>query len=430
MFTHPNEQTGRAYNIAHLLPWVTLGGTELATRRIVQSLQSAGLQSAAFNHTAFCLSSATQVAAAFSEAGIATATWEPEEPAVRSWRGFLYRSWQLARELKRREIDLVHCSDSRAGNYAAFAAKLAGLPVLCHVRNRDHQIKRRDKRCLGAVDKFVFVSQDTWRQFDYPVPEQRGLVVYDGIDVPDAPPQDAELKPAILREFGLPPDVSLIGMAARLSSQKDYATLAKAAARVVAQRPDTRFLIIGDHSLVAEHSSHYAYVQQVLAAQGVAPYFTFTGFRTDVERLLRALDIFVLSTHYEGLPHAILEAMAQAKPVVATAVDGIPEVVSDGVTGLLYPHQDDAQLAAHLLTLLQQPARATDFGVKGRNLIESKFSKAQFTANIEKLYQQTLNTRPRELGNVPNVGLRALNSIAALSNLTRKEASVATSRNQ
>ncbi len=102
------------------------------------------------------------------------------------------------------------------------------------------------------------------------------------------------------------------------------------------------------------------------------------------------MDVFALSTHYEGLPLVILEAMAQAKPVIATAVDGIPEIVIDGETGLLHGHLDDAQLAANIISLLQDEARAAKLGEAGYEFVKKNFSKEQFAMNMVNLYRETL----------------------------------------
>src|SRR5207245_859053 len=151
----------------------------------------------------------------------------------------------------------------------------------------------------------------------------------DGIDIlPHAADQRVarEAKQAVLAEFGLPKHTKIVGMVGRVAPQKDYETLAKAAAHIARAHPEVRFLIVGDNSLEQVHREHYRNVRQMLAEQAVDSLFVFAGFREDVFRMICAMDVFVLSTHFEGFPLVILEALAWAKPVVATAVDGIPEI--------------------------------------------------------------------------------------------------------
>ena len=100
--------------------------------------------------------------------------------------------------------------------------------------------------------------------------------------------------------------------------------------------------------------------------------------------------MFVLSTHREGLPLAVLEAMACGKPVVATSVDGIPEIVENGRTGLLFPHQDDRQLAVRILALLGDPRMAAELGDSARRFVEAQFTTKQFASSMNKVYSQLL----------------------------------------
>jgi glycosyltransferase involved in cell wall biosynthesis len=266
---------------------------------------------------------------------------------------------------------------------------LAGLSVLCHIRNRSAKLTRRDKSFLYPVNRFAFVSRDTWKNFAYKVSPRRGIVVYDGIEIKAT--NVVKARESVRQKYGIPATAKVIGMVARIAPQKDYATLARAASRVIAADKNVRFLIVGDYSGTADYREHYEEVKRMLAANAVSEYFIFTGFQTDVSRFLDAMDIFVLSTHFEGLPLVILEAMAQSKPVLATAVDGIPEIVVDEKTGLLHQHQDDEQLSAHLLALLRDKERAARLGEAGRQAVERDWSHERFARDIKNLYWQMLS---------------------------------------
>ena len=233
------------------------------------------------------------------------------------------------------------------------------------------------------------MSHDAWRTFAYRVKDSRGRVIYEGIDSA-ALVQQAGNVDSVRGEFNIPADVDLIGMAARVAPAKDYETLAKAAARVVDQRKNVRFLIVGDHSQVREYREHYETVKGYLNANGVADYFIFTDHRDDVQRLIAASDIFLLSTRTEGLPLVILEAMAHAKPVVATNVGGVREVVDAGVTGLLHEPKDDRQQATDLLRLLEDRPLRKKMGEAGRQRVNTKFNKERFAAELGGLYYEML----------------------------------------
>jgi glycosyltransferase involved in cell wall biosynthesis len=377
-------------NIAHILPWPSVGGTEHATLRLAQAVEPY------YQSKIFCLDQAVSVRNMFEEAGFETVSYKPITPSYRHLKRFLHDSYALAQEFKRRDIHIVHCADVLGAYYAAVAGRMANLPVVCHVRNRYEHISFREINFLRAVNRFVFVSHDTRRRFAYRVPASRARIVYDGIDIlaeAGDPRVAREAKQAVQEEFGLPEHPKIVGMVARVAPQKDYETLAKAAARIASAHPKVRFLIVGDNSLEKIHREHYSKVRQMLVEQGVESLFVFTGFREDVSRMICAMDIFVLSTQFEGFPLVILEALAQAKPVVATAVDGIPEIIFDEVTGLLYPHGDDVRLAAQIISLLDSDQRATALAEAGREFVRANFSNERYTTDMVHLYDELIRVR-------------------------------------
>ena len=370
--------------IAHVLPYPAVGGTEHATLRIAKSLDPSRYASIAFH-----LPQADPVEALFTDARVPCTIYEPSEPSYGHARRYLQTSSALARAFKRHKVDLVHCADLLAAHHAALAGWLARVPVLCHVRNRFDVISWRDRSFLWPVRCFVFVSRNTWEHFGFRVPPSRGLVVYDGIDGAPAA-LDADDAASVRRELGIAPDVPLIGMIARVAPQKDYPTLVRAAARLLADYPGARFLVVGDNSSDANRE-HYASVRTMLGEYGVSDAFVFTGQRRDVPRILGALDVFVLSTHQEGLPLVILEAMSHGKPIVATEVDGIPEMVTHEETGLLFPHGDDQQLAVQILGLLRDRAKAERLGSAGRHLVRTRFSAERFATSMNEVYSRLLD---------------------------------------
>ncbi len=369
------------YKVAHVMPWAAVGGTEHATLRVARATEPAG-----FAHVDCCRSDAPEVRDFFASEGFETVTFEPIEPSYRRAGRYARESYRLAREFRSRGVDLVHCADVAAAFGAGLAGRMARARVLCHVRNRHTDISRRDQSFLRFVNKFVFVSEDTRTRFAYRAGARRGVVVYDGIDASASGESDASTE--VRREFGLGDEVKLVGMVARVAPQKDFATLARAAAKVLAEQPDARFMVVGDYE--EANRGHYDEVVRALEREGVTSRFVFTGFRTDVARLMCAFDVFVLCTHFEGLPLVILEAMARGRPVVATAVDGIPEIVIDGRTGLLHPHGDAEALAARLLSLLGDEAVAARFGGAGREFVKMEWSRERFAANMARLYEDVL----------------------------------------
>ena len=324
----------------------------------------------------------------FGDGGRTVMGWPETTPSLRHGKKFLAESRALASELTRLKVSLVHCSDFKAAWHASLAGRLAGVPVLCHIRNRCDTLLWRDRVFMRPVSHFAFVSRDTWKHFPIPVSASRGTVIYDGITPPPPRPADEieQDRRAVRAELGLPAAARVIGMLARIAPQKDYDTLVRAAARVIQAHPDVRFVVLGDCSANEVSRKHYAYVQGLIQQNGLTEYFLFTGYRADAMRLLAAFDISVLSTHFEGLPLALLEAMAHAKPVVATAVDGIPEVIVDGVNGFLTPHEDAEALAAWLIELIGSPALAERLGEAGRQTVLTNFTAEKFARSVADLY--------------------------------------------
>jgi glycosyltransferase involved in cell wall biosynthesis len=371
--------------IAHILPFPNVGGTEQGALRVAQAANDGN-----FKHIAFYLDGAYAVRDLFADVGFETVPYTHIEPSYRHIVRFFRESKQLADEFKRCKVSLVHCADISAAFFVGLAGRLARVPVISHVRNRCESLSRRDKSFLWNTKKFVFVSQETWKRFALGVSPQRGFVLYDGIELNEK--IDVESVSRDVRcEFDISDDTRIVGMSARVAPQKDYETLAKAAARVVAQFPNVVFLIVGGYDDKAEHREHFVKVKEWLSKHNVTSHFIFTGFRRDVPRLVAAMNSFVLCTHWEGLPLVLLEAMAQSKPVVATAVDGVPEIIIDGRTGLLHQHQDDAKLAEQMLTLLTDEEYAKKLGHTGYQFVAEKFSAAQFSTNVMRLYNEVLN---------------------------------------
>jgi glycosyltransferase involved in cell wall biosynthesis len=369
--------------ILHVLPFAGLGGVEVATRRVAEAVRPFGVQS-----TALLLQPVEPLTAYLEQAGIACITdaARPEPSLVREAAQFLRDSRALARICA--GYDIVHCSDVSAAYYAAVAGRLAGRPVLCHVRNRETRTPRRSRVFIGAATHFAFVSRDTRDRFPMRLPERRTTVLYDGVEIPRplGRAERAAAAAAVRAEFGLPTDALIAAMFARVNPQKDYETLIRAAAILRQTHPRLRFLIVGDNARVPLNRQHFAEVTRQAAAAGVLDRFVFAGFRDDTPRLMQAADLCVLCTHFEGLPLVVIEAMAAGRPCVATAVDGVPETLTDGVTGLLHAHEDAGGLAAAIARLADTPALAEELGANARAEAAQRFSQDRFARDLHALY--------------------------------------------
>jgi glycosyltransferase involved in cell wall biosynthesis len=297
--------------------------------------------------------------------------------------------WRVIRKLYRlfrdTRVDLVQTHHFKQLFYSGIGARLAGA-ALVHVEHEYFSLQapkiKRYLRAMGMLCHRIVTVGDEVKEFlvrDVRLPRSKVSVISNGVDVEFYVP-----RPRIAREaLGLRPNGRLIGHVARLEAEKDQASLLHAFRTVSHVYPDARLVMVGDGSRRDE-------LQCLAAALGIIERVDFLGSRKDVAELLPHLDVFVLSSLNEGLPLSILEAMACARPVVATAVGEVPLVVRDGVTGLTVPPGDSMALARAVMVLLEQRAWATAMGRAARQLIEDNFSLARTVGHYEALYESLL----------------------------------------
>ena len=195
-------------------------------------------------------------------------------------------------------------------------------------------------------------------------PANRVVVVPNGRDLSAFAPGGH--REAVRKELDVDDAAPLIGVVGRLETQKGHRYLFDAWPAVLREFPDARLVVIGDGSLRTE-------LEGQAKRLGVATSVLFLGFRSDIPRLLDALDGLALPSLYEGMPLTVIEASAMACPVVATAVDGTPEVIEEGVTGWLVPPEDPPALARAIIGLLADPDRARAVGRAGRARVIHQF---------------------------------------------------------
>jgi glycosyltransferase involved in cell wall biosynthesis len=363
--------------VAHILPFSNVGGTEQATLRLAEAAAHCG-----FENLLYCPAGADELRRLFHQHCFVTACYEQVEPSYTHPVPYLRAVGQLARELRRHSIRIVHCADILAAHYTALAGRLAGAYVVSHVRCEHPEVTSRDRTFLMPVQKYVFVSRNSWKVFGVSVPEAKGEVLYEGIAKVEGSTWSKESARAW---YGIAPDADVVGMASRVHPGKDFETLISAAQRMAELNRSCLFLIAGDYEKNATHREHFQRLERLLRETGMAARFVFGGFEDDMARFYAAIDAFVLSSHAEGLPLVILEAMAHEKPVVATDTGGIGELVVDGETGLLVPPGSPDRMAAALVTVLETEA-GVRFGRAGCRRAMEAFGVEQFQHRVKELY--------------------------------------------
>lgn len=303
---------------------------------------------------------------------------------------------QLYRLMRREKFDLVCSQCSIAGCLARVAAKMAGVPVSIFIIQlyASHDYVRPMKRRLYLwiervmdlfTDHYVAVSHAMKEEGlrKRIVPQEKVSVIYNAID-----PRPYDQAPArnARRSLGIDPDCRVVGTISRLERQKGIPYLLRAIALVREAVPDVRALIVGDGPLRTQ-------MEDLAHTLGVARNVMFTGWRRDTADLLACMDVFCLCSLWESFGFVLVEAMAMKRPVVATRVGGIPEVVEDGRTGFLVSPEDPDALAQKVLTLLRDPALARRFGEAGRTRMEEHFSIGRMVAKYEGLFSELADRR-------------------------------------
>ena len=285
----------------------------------------------------------------------------------------------LRRLLEATRAALIHANGSRAMAYAGLAGRVAGRPVVWHVR-----VAERDAlldRALGALATAVIViSRSVERRFPRALARKVRLV-HNGVDLTRFQPRppSGDLR----RALGVPDEAPVVGSVGRFVPFKGYAHLLDATALVQRTRPGVHWVLVGDGALREELEARGERL-------GLAPQIHFTGWRDDIPELLALCDLFVLPSVNEHFGRVLIEAMAMARPVVATNAGGVPEIVVDGETGLLVAPEDPAALAGAVDALLGDPARAARLGTAGRRRAGSTFSLASHVAAVERVYRDAL----------------------------------------
>ena len=305
--------------------------------------------------------------------------------------------WSVYRLLRRFRPEIVHTHTAKAGLIGRIAARLAGVPVVVHTFHGHvlHGYFGRAKTALfrwletglaRLADSLVAVSEAVKQDLVSlgVAPADRIRVVPLGLDLEHLA---GPLPRGGLREAGHPGGQGpLVGMVGRLVPIKDVPTFLRAAVMVRKARPDSHFALVGDgeeRSLLEEECSRL----------GLAGTVAFHGWRRDLAAVYGDLDVVVNASRNEGTPVALIEALAAARPVVATRVGGTPDVLGDGRFGRLVPPSDPEALARAILETLDDPAAADRRARAGQASVLARFSSSRLIDDVDALYRELLARR-------------------------------------
>jgi glycosyltransferase involved in cell wall biosynthesis len=303
--------------------------------------------------------------------------------------------WPLFRALRRERIDVLHTHAFGPNAWGSLIGRWAGVPVVvAHEHNwaftgralRPVIDRELIARCAGAM---IVVSGDARRRMIEieRIPPERLVLLPNGVQA--LPRGDGR---ALRADLGIGSGDPVVGTVCIIRSEKALDVLLGATALLKEDFPLLRVLVAGD-------GPDRARVEAVAERLGLADRVHMTGARTDVPDVLAAIDVAVICSDYEGSPRSILEFMDAGKPIVATGVGGIPEVIEDGVHGVLVPPRDEAALAAGLRGLLLDEDRRSEMGARAQDHCRRELGLHRTVESLQELYEELHSPRNSDLAN-------------------------------
>ncbi|HRZ87376.1 MAG TPA: glycosyltransferase [bacterium] len=363
--------------VLYVLPALPVGGSELQFSALIGNIDRSR-----FAPRVACVRSGGVVAERIRALGVDVDVYgfrSAYDP------GIVFR---VARDIARHGAGILHTCMFGFDALPNIAGRLSGVRGIVSSRRECAVWKRSRHRLFQDfanifVDKVV-ANSDAVRRFvlaQERISPAKVSVIPNGIDTElYAAPHD---RASARRDLGLPADAAVAVTVANFGASKGHLQLLEASAHIIEKVPRIKFVLVGDGPL-------YNTVKSAAAAMGISERFLFTGSRDDVPRLLAASDIFVFPSLIEGMPNAVLEALCAGLPVVASAVGGIPEVVADGVSGLLVRPGDATALGEAVVRLAGDAALRGRIGSEGRRAALGRFSLRAMAAAYERLYESLL----------------------------------------
>lgn len=298
--------------------------------------------------------------------------------------------------LKKKKIDIIHTHSSKAGVLGRIAGRLAGVSAIVHTvhgwsyHDRMAKIKKKiyvfiERICAKFTDKMITV---THLDVEKGLREKIGLrpqyiTIRSGIDFN----RFNNVNQHKIHEFkNYYKDKKIIGTISRLSEQKNIFDFIKIARLLTNERTDLHFMIIGDGILRKK-------IEAYIAKNNMNRYITLLGVRTDINDLLRTFDVFVLTSLWEGLPRVIPEAMYCKVPVVANQVDGIAEIIENGINGFTTKPHNVEDACNKIKLLLDNDEQREKIIENAAKTIYPKYSAYHMIQQIEKTYEEILKFR-------------------------------------
>lgn len=355
-------------------PW-KVGGAETHVLDLLKVLRAHG-------HQAYIATNGTDDAPVQPLEGLTECQWKWN---FRSANPLEFR--RIARKLRgivdEYRIDLIHAHQRTAGYFAAFAKRQTGVPFVVTVHDpwKRAPLKKLHARLFSDI---ITVSDDLKRQFieNFGFAERQVHTIWNAVDQTRYQSRlvSAEKKAALRQELGIEPDDQVVSLIARIYRSKGHQYLIQAAPAILREVPQAKFLFVGT-------GEHEAMFREEIHKAGLDASFIFAGYREDIPEIIAISEIVVRPSDMEGLPINLIEAMFMEKPVIATRIAGVPEMIEQGRNGYMIAPKDAQALARYSVTLLKDKALCEKMGREGKKIATERFTLEAFWHKLERLYR-------------------------------------------
>jgi glycosyltransferase involved in cell wall biosynthesis len=290
---------------------------------------------------------------------------------------------KLLNIIKKERVALLHANSSRSMMYAMLLRLFHRIEIIWHIRIVDKD-SLFDRLFEPFANKIITNSKATARRFSWLKDQNKIVTIYNGLDLKSFDENNDGLK--IKKELSIKDEVIIIGTIAKLQPKKGIHILLNAAPQIIKKFPSVKFLIVGDAP--EAEVSYLKQLKSLIKKLNISKHVILPGFRNDISQIMKVIDIFVLTSFSESFGRVLIEAMAASKPIIASNVGGIPEVVTDGEAGILVPAAKVDVLAEKMNHLLQDKNLREQMGSQGRKRVEELFTIEQHVSSIEKVYSE------------------------------------------
>ena len=308
----------------------------------------------------------------------------------------------LYRLLKREKVRVLHTHLIQADICGFLAGKMAGVPVIISTKHNPDEFRKRhsipvwlDGIFANRSDRIIAVSNAVrdflikWER----ISEDKFTVIHNGIELEEFTSLEKKHEPfsranntditAKKKELGIDSSSQVVGTVGRLDEQKGHKFFLEAIPEILKRVHRVKFLIVGDGPLRGK-------LEKLSEKLEIRQNVIFTGIRHDIQDILAIMDVFVLPSIFEGFGIVLLEAMAMKKAIVASRIGGIPEIVDDGLTGILVEPANPSEIANSIIILLKNPEKAHEIGDAGKTAVEKRFTANAMAKKVEEVYDKAL----------------------------------------